>query len=68
MDSPTATLPGHPERGEEAFLIEEHRDGAVSFTITALSASATLLAEAADPAGRALQRRITIRYLHALAD
>jgi uncharacterized protein (UPF0548 family) len=62
------TLPGHPERGEEAFLIEQHRDGAVSFTITAFSTPATLLAKAAGPAGRALQRRITSRYLHALAD
>jgi uncharacterized protein (UPF0548 family) len=62
------TLPGHPERGEEAFIIEQHRDGAVTFTITAFSAPATLLAQAAGPAGRAIQRRITSRYLKALAD
>jgi uncharacterized protein (UPF0548 family) len=62
------TLPGHPERGEEAFIIEQHRDGAVTFTITAFSAPATLLAKAAGPAGRAIQRRITSRYLHALTD
>jgi uncharacterized protein (UPF0548 family) len=62
------TLPGHPECGEEAFIIEQHRDGAVTFTITAFSAPATLLAKAAGRAGRAIQRRITSRYLHALAD
>jgi uncharacterized protein (UPF0548 family) len=61
------TLPGHPERGEEAF-IEQHHDGAVTFTIAAFSAPATLLAKAAGPAGRAVQRRITSRYLHALTD
>lgn len=62
------TLPGHPERGEEAFIIEQHRDGAVTFTITAFSAPATLIAKASGPAGRAIQRRIIGRYLHALAN
>jgi uncharacterized protein (UPF0548 family) len=61
------TLPGHPERGEEAFIIEQCRDGTVMFTITAFSAPATLLAKVAGPAGQAVQRRITSRYLHALA-
>jgi uncharacterized protein (UPF0548 family) len=32
------TLPGHPERGEEAFIIEQHHDGTVTFTITAFCA------------------------------
>lgn len=27
------TLPGHPESGEEAFIVELHDDGAVTFTI-----------------------------------
>jgi uncharacterized protein (UPF0548 family) len=61
------TLPGHPERGEEAFLIEQHHDGTVSFTITAFSRPATPLAKAAGPAGRAIQRHLTTRYLRALA-
>jgi len=38
----------------------------VTLTITGFSAPATLLAKAAGPAGRAIQRRITSRYLHAL--
>ncbi len=62
------TLPGHPERGEEAFVIEQHGDGAVTFAITAFSTPATPLAKAAGPAGRAIQRYITGRYLRALAD
>ena len=60
------TLPGHPERGEEAFLIGQHDDGTVTFTVTAFSAPATMLARAAGPAGRAIQRHITTRYLRAL--
>jgi len=61
------TLPGHPECGEEAFIVEQHDDGAVTFAITAFSRPATLQAKAAGPAGRALQRHITTRYLRALA-
>jgi uncharacterized protein (UPF0548 family) len=61
------TLPGHPERGEEAFIVGQHSDGTVTFTVTAFSAPATLLARAAGPAGRAVQRHITSRYLRALS-
>jgi uncharacterized protein (UPF0548 family) len=61
------TLPGHPESGEEAFVIERRGDETVTFTITAFSRPATLMARAAGPAGRIIQRRITGRYLRALA-
>jgi uncharacterized protein (UPF0548 family) len=61
------TLPGHPERGEESFVVECHDDGTVSFTVTAFSRPATLLARAAGPAGVAVQRWITGQYLRALA-
>ncbi|MDX6395811.1 MAG: hypothetical protein QOJ73_6874 [Streptosporangiaceae bacterium] len=60
------TLPGHPECGEEAFIIERHADDTVSFTITAFSRPARRLAKAAGPVGRAVQRRTTTRYLRAL--
>ena len=60
------TLPGHPERGEEAFIISHHGDGTVTFTITAFSTPATALAKAIGPAGRAIQRHITTRCLRAL--
>jgi uncharacterized protein (UPF0548 family) len=62
------TLPGHPESGEEAFLIQRRDNGEVIFTITAFSRPAVLLAKAAGPAGRAIQRHITTRYLRALAN
>jgi uncharacterized protein (UPF0548 family) len=60
------TLPGHPENGEEAFVIEHHDDDAVSFTITAFSRPATRLARIAGPLGRIAQRRITARYLRSI--
>ncbi|WP_436496542.1 DUF1990 family protein [Actinokineospora sp. HUAS TT18] len=57
------TLPGHPERGEEAFILER-RDGAVTFTITAFSRPASLLAR--NPVAHLVQDMITSRYLRAL--
>ena len=60
------TLPGHPEQGEEAFLVELRPDGAF-FTIVAFSRPADPLARLAGPLGRAVQRTVTRRYLSALA-
>jgi uncharacterized protein (UPF0548 family) len=61
------TLAGHPESGEEAFIIEHHRTDAVSFTITAFSRPATQLARIAGPLGTIAQRLIASRYLGTLA-
>jgi uncharacterized protein (UPF0548 family) len=60
------TLPGHPESGEEAFIVEYRTDDSVVFTITAFSRPATAAARAAGPLGRLVQGRITRRYLSAL--
>jgi uncharacterized protein (UPF0548 family) len=60
------TLPGHPESGEESFIVEHHDDGAVSFTITAFSRPSTAIARLAGPAGHFVQGRITSRYLRSL--
>jgi uncharacterized protein (UPF0548 family) len=60
------TLPGHPERGEEAFIICQDQDAAVTFTVTAFSRPASPLARAAGPLGQLVQRHITSRYLRAL--
>ncbi|QNN51430.1 DUF1990 family protein [Nocardioides mesophilus] len=62
------TLPGHPESGEEAFVVTLDDSGAVRLEITAFSRAATLLTRAAGPAGRAAQRLITQRYLSALQE
>lgn len=60
------TLPGHPESGEEQFLLELEADGRVRFTISAFSRPASPLAKLSGPAGRAVQWFMTKRYLRAL--
>lgn len=61
------TLPGHPERGEEAFVVERRTDGTLSVSITAFSRPADPLARLAGPIGRAIQLAITRRFVNALA-
>jgi uncharacterized protein (UPF0548 family) len=60
------TLAGHPESGEEAFMIEHHDDDTVTFTVTAFSRPATRLAKIAGPVGAVVQRQVTARYLRSL--
>ena len=60
------TLPGHPECGEESFVVELLDNDDVAMTIRAFSRSATLLARAGGPVNRAVQARITTRYLKAV--
>ena len=55
------TLPGHPESGEEAFVVELHESGAVTFTITAFSRPDTLLARVGGPISRGIQSRVSCR-------
>ncbi|GAA3370216.1 DUF1990 domain-containing protein [Streptomyces sannanensis] len=50
------TLPGHPECGEESFVVETAADGGVRLTVTAFSRPAAWWARAAGPLARALQR------------
>lgn len=50
------TLPGHPARGEEAFVVECDEADRVWFTVRAFSLPAGLLMRSAGPAGRAFQR------------
>lgn len=61
------TLPGHPESGEEAFTVEQKPDVTITFTITAFSRPGTATARIAGPLGRLIQRRVTSRYLRAMA-
>lgn len=60
------TLPGHPESGEESFLVERRPDGSVAFTITAYSCPATVLARLGGPITTAIQAGMTGRYLRSL--
>ena len=66
--SPTATLPDHPESGEQAFVTERADDDIISFSITIFSRPASDLAKLAGPFARLAQRRMTARYLRSLAD
>ncbi|UCM90084.1 DUF1990 family protein [Streptomyces marincola] len=60
------TLPGHPERGEEAFLVERLSDGSVWLTVTALTRGGVWYTRAAGPLGRAVQRGLARAYGRAL--
>ena len=57
------TLPGHPERGEEAFEVELDAQGRVLLKITAFSRHATWFYQAGGLVARAAQRHITSRYI-----
>lgn len=61
------TLPGHPERGEEGFIVEQLDDGTVRVTIRVQARPATLAARAAAPLVTLLQRAALRRYLAAVA-
>ncbi len=60
------TLPGHPEQGEESFIVTRRSDGAVTFDIVAVSRLRHVLARACPPVARRLQRAATGRYLEAM--
>ncbi|WP_175412091.1 DUF1990 family protein [Streptomyces sp. TRM64462] len=50
------TLQGHPERGEESFVVDLRPDGSVWFTVTAFSRPARWYSRAAGPLVPVLQR------------
>ncbi|GAA2632167.1 DUF1990 family protein [Paractinoplanes durhamensis] len=60
------TLPGHPEQGEESFLVVLTGAGEVRFRIRAFSRPASLLARAGGPLTRAVQQHVTDRYVKAV--
>lgn len=61
------TLPGHPLRGEESFMVERRADDSVWITIRAFSRPSSRLWWALYPAVRLAQEFYTRRYLRALA-
>ncbi len=60
------TLPGHPEQGEEAFVVSIEADETVRFEITAFSRPADLLVRLSGPVGRGFQMGGARNYLQAL--
>jgi len=57
------TLTGHPETGEEAFVVTLSDDGAVWFTVSAYSRGGTWYTRAGGSVVRALQRVTAGRYV-----
>jgi uncharacterized protein (UPF0548 family) len=60
------TLPHHPERGEEAFVVRRDARDGVSFEIRGFSRPVHPLARAGAPISRAIQVATTRRYLRAM--
>jgi uncharacterized protein (UPF0548 family) len=61
------TLPGHPESGEELFVVRyDPSDGTVHAEVTAFARHATWWSRLGGPVTRLVQRIITRRYLKAV--
>jgi uncharacterized protein (UPF0548 family) len=60
------TLPGHPESGEECFLVRLGPDGEVRYEIRVFFRLASPLARLGGPASLLLQRLATDRYARAI--
>jgi uncharacterized protein (UPF0548 family) len=61
------TLRGHPEEGEESFVVRRGLDGN-RFEICALSRPATFASRLGAPLARRIQQRVTSRYLMGIRD
>ena len=61
------TLPGHPERGEESFMVDHREDDSVWLTIRAFSRPANWFFWAGYPVTRLMQELFTNRYERALS-
>lgn len=60
------TLPGHPEQGEESFMVRRDEEGGVTLQIVAFSRPGRWWSRLGAPLAAAVQRRVTDRYLNAL--
>jgi uncharacterized protein (UPF0548 family) len=60
------TLPGHPEQGEEAFVVSMSPDTTVRFEVIAFSRPGEVLVRLSGPVGRYIQRMGTKGYLDGL--
>lgn len=61
-----STLPDHPERGYESFMVRHLGDGEVIFDIEAVSRPGIPLVRIGAPVTRMVQRRASHAYLAAL--
>lgn len=60
------TLPGHPEQGEESFMVRRDDAGVVTLEIVAFSRPGRWWSRLGAPVAAVVQRRVTDRYLNAL--
>jgi uncharacterized protein (UPF0548 family) len=60
------TLPGHPEQGEESFILIHEPNGSVVLRITAFSRPANVLSRLRGPMTRWVQDWMTDRYVAAV--
>ncbi|WP_022880961.1 DUF1990 family protein [Gryllotalpicola ginsengisoli] len=60
------TLAGHPESGEEAFMLERRADDSVWLTVRAFSRPASFGWRLLSPVLRQVQKNMTAKYLRAL--
>jgi uncharacterized protein (UPF0548 family) len=60
------TLAGHPERGEESFVVRLRLDGVVTVTVTVVAEAASRWLALGGPALRFVQRRAVGTYMAAL--
>jgi uncharacterized protein (UPF0548 family) len=73
VDEPTrfsfayGRLPGHSESGEAAMTVERSEVAGIVFRIVSFSRTVDSLARLGSPLTRLVQRRITNRYVEALA-
>jgi uncharacterized protein (UPF0548 family) len=61
------TLPGHPEVGEESFILTHRDDDQVEFTLRAFSRPGVWYVRLSGPLGRAIQHRIARKLLNGAA-
>lgn len=62
------TLEGHPEKGEQAFLVEIDDEETVTFTVRSFTKTDSLLALLGGPLNVRVQDQIAERYLMALLE
>jgi uncharacterized protein (UPF0548 family) len=60
------TLPGHPESGEESFVVRLTAEGEVVFTLRVFYRLASRLARLGGPVSRVSQRLAAERYVAAI--
>lgn len=58
-----ATLPHHPEDGEESFIVTRDEDGSVEVAVTAVHRPAWWVGRCVAPMTRWVQNRVNTRYL-----